>query len=735
MADSVLPSKRFELEEHVVSEEVAGLVLGLLDPEFYGRELRLPTAGQKTAVATPTWNSSPGENFNGYPVRVTMSQNVDNTEQDVSLQLPIRTPSTSLFVARFRSTVRAFVLEDKNVSGGTSQYIVFNKLGTVCLAVQLKANMTSLGEQCYGGSSYYPVQQSTVFGPWSRSALFNTVGPNADATLVPWAGWDDWRSAHGPVLGTGELKKSSQVNTERDYFYCDGSPWAEPGFPAYLPANNARGQNVGRGIRGYICDTTLTTWPDTFYWPLWYTALDIATTDPTYHDGVLNYDEVFYLSSGFIAVVVPPLIATNDPRIIPGPIPFQVNVYRYLSGAEELVCRSPPAQTLTNMAPGEPLFICPVWKRGHYRVEFLLTGGSSTANQDCAFSIIHGSLSEFMGHRMVPKLLTNSQSSLPKDGQSGLVARATFEPASVEDNVAMNFAAPPAPNLYPVQVIAKPPATNVIPPEQTPDQTTITASRINSAICTAVDLSGGGLTASSAATVKLPQTLDWLQILQPNAFADNAPIIPPAYQGTGLKANDYSIPYENLFSQTSKPEERTLNDGRYFSHMPLSGIQDAQFETAVKSCRAGQVRAGLSFNFTELVSFFSFSYTLNEEAAMVTVFQSAPTPVQYTTGTSQLQAIATTYPIDLRIALEFELEYTTLDSWREVKSSFVTWEDLEKAARIISQLPVSAVGNDYLRVLLSRLPSALADQLFHYLDTGISKGIYRVNKRPKLLKR
>lgn len=702
------------------SEKVLELVLGLVDPQFYGRGLRLANDGIKTATAVVEYNTLPMDLITGYPSPVTCVQNVNNLSQNLVLQLPVRTPPTTLFVARFRSATLAFIIEDKNVTGASATYLLFDEIGDSAMQIDLFSTVSARAYASYGGATYYqgyfnPTGFGTTSGLFASTAKINTVGDNATGPPIAtttWQGFKSWRAPHGPLQAAQDPSKKGLPGNRARYIYCDGSPWAQPGFPQYLSTRTGPAPKTGTGIAGYVCDCALALPTG------WQTNTTVQTLDGNGY-GPVNYDEVFYLFSGCIIVCVPPLIASNDPRIIPGGVQFMIRVFKWKAGTEKLVARTPDgAQTLSNMQPKDPLAIIPIWERGSYRVEFTLSNADGIGSIPCgnyAYSVVFNSLSEFMGHHMLPQLLSNVDTNF--DPTNPTPARATMYPESTQENVAYVFEDYGNQNLFPKATVNGN-AYNYSP-EYTPDQVTVSSARINGCTLKVVEQDTNGSSTSSAATGKIPAYLDWLEVLDKDRFEDN-PLVPfPAYSDKGQYDQNYSSPFENLNNKVSTVEETTLKEGKFFAHYPISGIEDIELLKEISPCRRGQIKAGVALNFNELVSFFSFTHTLWHPSCVITVFQTSPTAVQFSTGATQANAVANTSPIDLRLSLTFGIEYTTLDKFRTVLSSRMTREEVETAATLIAQLPVSASGSDYLKTLFSRFPDTLSSRLLHYLKTGV----------------
>jgi hypothetical protein len=696
----------------VVDETVVQLVLGLTDPAGFNREIRLPTSGEKTAFFQAQWKSIAGDNFSGFPVSVRVQQDdiVGPASNDFYLQLPITSPLNTLVIARMRDLVRCFVIQDKNINGGTCPMQFFNWLGSTAFRIDLLSGLSAVGEKEYGGASYWPNAfqppfGATTGGPWCSNDYLNIVAPSQRAGLTTWKGFNSWRSAHGPAIGAATGRKQY-------YIYIDGSPWARPNFNIYRePVPPGR---TGIGLCGYICQ--------------WAGAINLANDLPAPVADIggqwltrgylvanhVNYDEVFYLTTGCISICVCPQLTAGSPSILPVGVFFSARVFRWNRGAEKIIFQTPVGITLANMQPSDPYLVIPISEPGEHRVEFSVwldpaDPQALTKQGSYTYSIVSNSLTEFMGHHMAPALISNNLNTL-LDGQ---VARVNSYSASTQENIADFNAAAPAGSAL----------------NQAASSTTVKASIILGHELSIYDNTGNNNDGGSILTAQLPTGADWRDVMEPPRYADNLPSPPPAYQTPSLASLNYCDPGQNLPLLSKHPIELRIT-GLYKSFHPLGGRKELELTRSVFPCRVGQLRASVPS--ATIVSQFALDYKLDHTTrSTVTVISASPNAGWFASAAEQAAALASSSPLDYRLQVDVSGEYTTDNMWKgsSLRSSLTTWEQMEMAAYITGQLDFAAIGNDPIRTTYRRLPPALQQMLDDYMKRGIAPASFGILKK------
>lgn len=696
-----------------VDDTVVQLVLGVTDPASFNREYRFPTNGGKTAFFQSQWQSLSGDNFSGFPVYVIIAQDAI-LQNNFTQQLPITTPLSSLTIARFRDLVRCFVIQDKNVVGGACPMLVFNRLGSTALRIDLLSALSAVGEKEYGGAAYWPKAfaptqyGAATGGPWSQNAYLNKVAPLQDnlVTTTSWQGFSAYRAAHGPVLGTGNWRK--------DYWiHIDGAPWAKPSFNLYRSSvpNAAR---AGVGICGYICSWANATVPATdLPSAVAYGIGGQWLTQPWLIANRVNYDEVFYLTAGCITVCVCPQLSAGDSSILPGGIDFTAKVYCYKAGAEKLVFICPHGLTLSNMQPGDPYLVIPVYEPGEYRVEFVvwISNGNASLQGNYTYSILTNSLTEFLGHRMAPSLVSNNLNTL----LDGDIARVNAYEGSTQENIAS----------YQPVVATRGIFANM---NQAASSSTVKSAAIRANCLAIYDNTGNNNDGGTIATAQLPTGVDYTDVLRPPRYADNYPTPPPAYQSPGLASPLYCDPAQSL-SIVTKHAIKLRIQGVYKSFHGFNGRKELEYVASIVACRAGQLRAATPVN--TIVSQYAFDYRLEYQRPTVTVITASPNAAWFAPPAGQQQALLATSPLDYSIEFTVTGEYNTENMWLagSVRSSLTTWQQVEVMAYILGQLEIAAMGNDAALEMYRRLPPQLRDRLEDYMRKGISQASFGIMKK------
>lgn len=709
----LVPAPGVLLSESEVDETVVQLVLGLTDPASFNRAVRFPTDNTpqgKSAFFQAQFKSISGDNFSGLPVTVIVRQDLI-LENNFLLQLPISTPLSSLTIVRFRDMVRSFIIQDKNVTGGACPMVIFNRIGSTALRIDLLSGLSAVGEVEYGGAVFWPnafqPTKNTLFGaatggPWSRNPYINKVAPLGDPAvpITTWQGFAALRAAHGPALGNGYFRHNR-------YIRIDGSPWSRPGANSYLASvpTNAR---AGKGIYAYICQWQGAVNPATDL-PTGSRTTGQWVTQPWLIANRINYDELFYLTAGCISICVCPQLPIGHASILPGGVYFLVKLYRYINGGEKPIFATPAGVTLNGMRPGDPYCVIPVYDPGEYRVEFIvwLDPASAALQGNYTYGIMTNSLTEFMGHHMAPGLVSNNLNTLV----DGDIARVDYRAGSNQENIA-TFAP-----------IARTSNANLAA-----TSSSIKSAAVRANTLTIYDNTGNNNDGGSIVTAQMPTGTDWSEVLLPPRYADVLVVPPGAFQTPGLSSYMYADPGYNL-QQLSKDAVELRMRGTYKSFHGLGGRKECELTRDIVACRVGQIRSGAPL--VTLVSQFALDYPLDGHRATVTVIMASPNAVWFAAAASQPQALSGTSPIDFRVQIDMTGEYTTENMWRaaSLQTSLTTWRQVETAATILAQLDIAVAGDDPAREFFRNLPAALRDRLDDYMKKGVAQLPFAIVKR------
>lgn len=731
MADNIEP------RDKPLPDAVARLVIGLVDPSTLNSPIRKPTTGEKTKYLQTHWNNYPGDNFSGLPVFFEVPQSPDPSN-DFSLQIPFRTPPNSLTYAQFRDAVRCIVLEDKNLTGGACWMVAINEAGSTALLVDLMGSLNVNTDTVLGGAIYWPNALNPPFsptgGPFSSTNVLQMVAPTGVEPTPPakttWQGFYRSRAAHGKAQGVG-------IFNGKHYLFMDGSPWAEPGsLQGMQPAGGSTHQY--QGIQGYICktigDAAVPNGPTGGMW-LTQAILDAGLANPV--QAPVNYDEVIYLTAGCIIFCVPPQLPASSTLIIPagaGPnvVYFKVKIWEWSQGAEKLInLSSPVGQILPNMQPSDPYYIWPIHKPGYYRWEFTLIATGPGVNPGTyAYSVILSSLGEFWGHHMLPGLVSNNTKATLIDGA---IATINFDASSVNDNVA-TFAQGP-PTGIPTTSSA---LDRAIYSSTAANEVNIRIASVLASTVTINNNTGSTLGKSSDTVLPLPTGMDWMTALEVPSAEDNLQLPPNAFTADrGSASKYYTNPYVNLDMLSRHAQERDLTD-KHFNWLPPGGAQAFWPKPNIRTTRRAQIKLLRSMaNLTQVSDYKQtllaqalFEFPLQHSRATMGTIMASPSSALYVPASSLIAAVTSSIPFDFRLRFEISAEITTDNMWNfgEVMTSTTTSDEWEQAVYIVSQLPISETGDNYLDKIFSRLPPVWKTQLLTYLKKDIEVKPYAIRK-------
>lgn len=682
------------------------LILGVVDPEQFGRELRLPGDGTRTAVFSATWKTLPGDNFSGLPVLILMRQDND-PNHDATINMPVRTPPNSLTIFRKRHAVDCLIVEDKNLTAGAALYLIQDVAGSTALRIDLASGLSCRASEMYGGAIYYPGyfnRPIAQYGaPWHQS-VYNLVGTGLNIQAnqtTAFQGFAAYRAAHSAAQGV-----LIHPVTKRRYVYLDGSMLAKPGFPNYLSPNPGPSQpgglRKGVGLSGYICATLDNAVPPPApFGGTWITEASLAAGNAA------NYDELFYLTTGCIAILIPPLLPVGHAGILPGGVNFHVKIYCLNRGAERLLTVGPTGQTLNNMAPGDAIFVWPVWFPDFHRAEVVFWVDDPAKQGTFYYSILYCSLGEFWGHRFAPGLLTNSQSTFAPSA----VAKVTFQSDNTQENIASFDPADVRPTSanasYVTQPVSNPTATGMA--------TRVIGSALQALNNTATQSN------STVTTVTLPSGMSWLTVTDRPKYTENPLPKPFGLQGNGAASIAYTDPYISLGLLSRHTIDVACKDDEYKSFMPLGTLEEMRLRRDIQNVRMMQ-RELIAGGLPEEVfpSEFTYSFPMDLRVTVTVIGATASNVFQVSPANRQAAINASPGPLDYRIRITVGGEYTTSNQWMSQQVSTMLHSELSRGAYVLTQIDTVGVGVDAFRQMVSRLPPHLRDALIEYMSRNIA---------------